>query len=535
MLTITLVAFEALAVSTVMPIAARELGGLELYGWVFSAFMLGSLIGIVVVGGLIDRRGLALPFAVGLSLFAVGLLIGGLAPSMQVLVVSRFIQGLGAGTIQPIAYVAIARTLPESLRPRMFATLSTAWVVPGLVGPAIAGTIGEAVGWRYVFLGLLPLIALAGALTLGALRAVVAAPPRTSVPDRRLPLALIVALGAGLVTVGLTIGQPVPTVVLTGIGLVVGIYALRRLTPPGTLVARPVLPAAVLLRGILTFAFFSVDAFVALTLVEWRGVSATEAGLALSAATITWTAGAWTQARGASRWPTHRFVAAGFAVTTLGLASFLLVLRQDVNWLIAVPTFALTGFGMGLAYSPLALIVLREAPANGQGAATSALSLSDSLGTALGTGVTGALVAFSIRSTGEPAAGLQVAFAVAVAVGFGGLLAHAPSSWARRGGAASRRAARSRKVPRWPAQPRLRPRPRRLRHRCHAPDARPATPAMSKPGMPAVDFGRPRHPRRRRPTMEVPISCLPRNSARRSARSPTSRSPASSSTTSPRC
>ena len=541
-LTITLVAFEALAVSTVMPIAARELGGLELYGWVFSAFMLGSLIGIVVVGGLIDRRGLALPFAVGLSLFAIGLLIGGLAPSMQVLVVSRFIQGLGAGTIQPIAYVAIARTLPESLRPRMFATLSTAWVVPGLVGPAIAGTIGEAVGWRYVFLGLLPLIALAGALTLGALRAVVAAPPRTSVPDRRLPLALIVALGAGLVTVGLTIGQPVPTVVLTGIGLVVGVYALRRLTPPGTLVARPVLPAAVLLRGILTFAFFSVDAFVALTLVEWRGVSATEAGLALSAATITWTAGAWTQARGASRWPTHRFVAAGFAVTTIGLASFLLVLRQDVNWLIAVPTFAITGFGMGLAYSPLALIVLREAPANGQGAATSALSLSDSLGTALGTGVTGALVAFSIRSTGEPAVGLQVAFALAVAVGFGGLLltrrlrARAAAVPVTAGGEVSQGAevagaSATRRRPRR----RPRPRPRRLRHRCHAPDARPATPAMSKPGMPAVDFGRPRHPRRRRPTMEVPISCLPRNSARRSARSPTSRSPASSSTTSPRC
>ena len=161
-LTITLVAFEALAVSTVMPIAARELGGLELYGWVFSAFFLGSLIGIVVVGGLIDRRGLALPFATGLSLFGVGLLIGGLAPSMQVLVVARFIQGLGGGTIQPIAYVAIARTLPESLRPRMFAMLSTAWVVPGLVGPAIAGTIGEALGWRYVFLGLLPLIGLSG-------------------------------------------------------------------------------------------------------------------------------------------------------------------------------------------------------------------------------------------------------------------------------------------------------------------------------------------------------------------------------------
>src|SRR3990172_12274810 len=126
-LTITLVAFEALAVSTVMPTVARELGGIELYGWVFSAFFLGSLIGIVVVGGAIDRRGLALPFALGLGVFAIGLLVGGLAPSMPVLVGARFVQGLGAGTIPPIAYVAIGRSLPEPLRPRMFATMSTAW------------------------------------------------------------------------------------------------------------------------------------------------------------------------------------------------------------------------------------------------------------------------------------------------------------------------------------------------------------------------------------------------------------------------
>ena len=147
-LTITLVGFEALAISTVMPIVAREIGGLELYGWVFSAFFLGSLIGIVMVGGAIDRGGLAVPYAAGLVLFAIGLLGGGLAPSMPILVAARLIQGLGAGTIQPIAYVAIGRTLPESLRPRMFATLSTAWVLPGIVGPAIAGTVGDSIGWR---------------------------------------------------------------------------------------------------------------------------------------------------------------------------------------------------------------------------------------------------------------------------------------------------------------------------------------------------------------------------------------------------
>ena len=425
-LTITLVAFEALAVSTVMPIVAAELGGFELYGWVFSAFFLGSLIGIVVVGGLIDRGGLAVPFVGGLGLFAVGLLIGGLAPSMPVLVAARLIQGLGAGAIQPIAYVAIGRTLPELLRPRMFATLSTAWVLPGVVGPALAGAVGQTVGWRYVFLGLLPLIALSGGLTLGALRTVAAAPNaadgRARERARRLPLAIAVAVGAGMVTVGLTTGQIGPTVFLTTGGLLIGIVALRRLTPPGTLVARPVLPAAILLRGVLTFAFFAVDAFVSLTLVTWRGLSATEAGIALTASTVAWTAGAWIQARGSSRWPTHQFVRAGFAFLVLGLASFMLVLHRDITWLVALPTFALAGLGMGLSYSPLALIVLREGTPQDQGATMGALSLSDVLGTALGTGVSGAIVAASVRATGMPVDGLAAAFGVAIAVGLAGLL-----------------------------------------------------------------------------------------------------------------
>lgn len=425
-LSVTLIGFEALAISTVMPIVAIELGGLELYGWVFSAFFLGSLIGIVVVGGAIDRGGLAVPYALGLGLFGAGLLIGGLAPSMPILVAARFLQGLGAGTLQPIAYVAIGRTLPEALRPRMFATLSTAWVLPGVFGPVIAGTVGDSIGWRFVFLGLLPLIAVAGALTLGALHAVVAAPVTTDVEAqaawrRRLPLALTVALGAGLLTVGLTTGEPGPTVVLSVIGVSIGVFGLHRLTPAGTLVVRPVLPAAVALRGILTFAFFGVDAFVALLLVGWRGVSAAEAGLALTAATIAWTAGSWTQARGADRWPTHRFVRVGFAVTLIGLSGMLIVLRQDVSWLVAIPTFGVAGFGMGLAYAPLALIVLREAPRETQGAATSALSLTDSLGTALGTGIAGAIIAAGLRSSGEPAAGLAVAFTVSIAVGLIGL------------------------------------------------------------------------------------------------------------------
>ena len=253
-----------------MPDVAAEFGeaGTNLYGWAFTAFFLGTLIGIVAAGGLV-ARGLAAPFLGGLGLFAIGLLIGGLAPTMQVLVPARFIQGLGAGAIPPVAYVAIARSMPEELRPRMFAWLSTAWALPGVMGPAIAGIVGDTIGWRAVFLGLLPLVVIAAVTTTPALRAV--APPPEAVDAeaqaaaslrRRLPLAVLVAAGTALFTAAITTGEPLALVGLALPGLAVGVFALRRLTPPGTLRAAPGMPTAVLIRGLATFGFFAVDAYV---------------------------------------------------------------------------------------------------------------------------------------------------------------------------------------------------------------------------------------------------------------------------------
>ncbi len=428
-LTVTLVAFEALAVSTVMPIVAADLGGLELYGWVFTAFMLASLIGIVVAGALIDRRGLGLPFGAGLGLFAIGLVIGGLAPTMEILVLGRFIQGLGAGVVPPVAYVAIGRSLPESLRPKMFATLSTAWVLPGVIGPAIAGVVADVLDWRVVFLGLLPLLGIAVAISFRAVAAIGApADPEggehraAASMRRRLPLAIAVALGAGLALAGLTSAGIELTVVLVVAGLVIGLPAIARLTPAGTLRAARGLPTAVLMRGILTFTFFGVEAYVALTLVDGRGLSATQAGLTLTAATITWTAGSWIQARFASRVAPERFITVGLAVVIVGLAGFALVLHPSISPWFSIPTIAISGIGMGLAYSPTTLIILSRAAPTEQGSASAALSLADSLGTALGTGVTGAFVAGAARNGFPSTDGLAPGFAVAIAVALAGLL-----------------------------------------------------------------------------------------------------------------
>lgn len=442
-LTVTLVASEALAVSNIMPIVDRDLAGgnSELYGWVFSGFFLGNLIGIVVAGLLVDRGSLVRPFALGLSLFSIGLLVGGLAPSMEVLVAARVVQGLGSGAIPAVAYVSIARALPEPLRPKMFATMSTAWVLPGVFGPALAGFIADAFNWRLVFLGLLPLIAVAALMTLPAVAAVGPAVGSVDAETasanqarRRLPLALVLAAGAGMLVAGLTDAELFPGVPLIVAGALLAGFAFRMLTPPGTLRAARGLPTAILLRGVLTFAFFTADVYVPLALQGWRGTSATVAGLALTAATLTWTAGAWTQAHFISRYGARPFIRTGFAVVALGVLGFGAILSPAVPLPIGVFAWAVAGLGMGLAYAPLSLTVLREAPPESQGAATAGLQLSDVLGTALGAGAGGALIAFGHRAGAEAWVGLAWAFGIGVIAAVvgsilaGRLRAHLPAS-----------------------------------------------------------------------------------------------------------
>ena len=427
--TITLVALESLAIGTVMPLVADELGDLQLYGWVFSAFFLGNLVGVVVAGGALDRMPLGRPFAIGLGLFAAGLLIGGLAQSMPMLVGARFIQGLGGGAVAPTAYVAIGRCLPERLQPQMFAMLSAAWVAPGVIGPSIAALVGEGPGWRWVFLGLLPFLAVAGTLALSALRHVpAAAPPEehaaAAATIRRLPNALLAAVGAGTLVASLTAEDARLLVAGSALGLVLLVPAFRRLTPAGTLAMAAAVPAAVLLRGILTFAFFGGDAYLPLLLQTWRDTPATLTGLVFTTTTIAWSGGTWFQARRIDRVGPRRFIAIGFALVAVGSLLTVLAVVPGVPPEISIVTWSLTGIGMGFAYSALTLVVLRRSATTEQGAASSSLQLSDILGTALGAGVGGAITAVGERNGGDGLGwALGVVFLVTVGVALAGLLA----------------------------------------------------------------------------------------------------------------
>jgi MFS family permease len=415
-LAVTFVAFEALAVATILPVVGRHLGDLRLYGWVFSAFLLSSLIGIVLAGTLADRVPLGRPMLAGLALFAAGLVIGGTAPDMPVLVAGRAVQGLGAGVVPSVAYVAISRCYPEECRPRMFAVLSTAWVVPGLIGPAIAALVAAAFGWRWVFLGLLPLVAVAGVLVVLALRRV---PPPAHPGTARVPYLAVLGVvgGAGVALASLSSGV-LPAVIVGGIaGGALLAVSLRRLMPPRYLSARPGLAATILSRALLTCCFFAGDAYVPYAIVTVRHAPTALAALALTASTLTWTAGSWVQARCIARYGPRRLVRPGECLVTVGLGLMCVVLLPSVPPALGILAWGIAGGGIGTAYAPLTVTTLNRAAPGEEGRATSALQLCDVLGQALGTGVAGSIVAAGAAGIGHrPGVALAFSFGISVAL-----------------------------------------------------------------------------------------------------------------------
>ena len=416
-LTITFIASEALAVVTIMPVVAHDLGGLSLYGWVFSAFMLGSVVGIVAAGREADRRGPAIPFVAGVVLFGAGLAIAGLAPTMAILVAGRVLQGVGAGAVPSVAYASIGRSLPGPLRPRMMALLSTAWVLPGLAGPALAAEVAHLFGWRWVFLGLLPVVAVAGSIAVPAL--IRLGPPRSGQPGAPPRIdGLPVAAGATMILAGLSLaagsGAILAGVALLLAGGAVGVPAVRRLVPPGTLTARPGLPATILIRGLLTFAFFGADAFVTLTITLERHRTPVVASIAVTGATLAWTAGAWMQARLSDTWEGRRLVRIGLVIVLAGIAGMVLVLQPRIPVAVGLAAWTVAGLGMGLGYAPTSLMMLRMARPGREGQTSASLNLADVLGTAIGIGVGGAAVAAG--AGGDLRLGLTAAFAIAAAV-----------------------------------------------------------------------------------------------------------------------
>lgn len=401
-LLVTLLAFENMGVSTAMPRMVADLDGNELYAWPFLAFLAASVVATVLSGRVSDLRGPRPSLLFGPALFLVGLIVAGLAQDMPQLLVGRVLQGIGGGAQVVALYVLIGLVYPERDRPAVFGLLASAWVVPSLVGPALSGWLTEVVSWRWVFLGLAPFVLVGVLLLVPVLRGL---PQHT--PDRNtrrgLPLAALGA-GFGVAALSWSAQHPRGVTLLIGLaGLVVLVPALRVLLPKGTLTARRGLPVTILARGLLAGSFFAAEAFIPLTLTAVHGYSAIAAGIPLTLSALGWSSAAWWQSRKPDI-PREKLVRWGFALNAAGIAGVTLIAPSwGPAW--ATPVlWAVAGAGMGLAMSSLSVLTLGASSEVDRGFNSSALQISDMLGSALLVGLGGVLVTTFASATAPTAA-----------------------------------------------------------------------------------------------------------------------------------
>ncbi len=388
---VTLIAFEAMAVGTAMPSAVAELDGVAWYAWPFSAFLVTSVVGMVVGGEVGDRRSPRPGVLAGVLLFAAGLLIAGIAQHMAVLVLGRAVQGLGAGAVIVLLYVIAGQAYSSELRPRLFGAFAAGWVLPALIGPLAAGLITTHLGWRGVFLLLLPLVGAGLALLLSA------GPDqpveREPAADRRSNAPWALLTGAGIAALQYAAQRLDPAaVVLAVVGGLALAAGLRRLLPRGTVRARRGIPAVVACRGLAAGAFFGMDALLPFVLTEQHGWSASTAGLPLTAGAVGWVVAAQLQGRRAEV-PRQRVLRAGFVLLTLGLAATATVAVPAFGGWPAYLTWFVAGAGMGLSMPSVGVLLLDLSPEAERGANSAALQISDVTGSALCIGLSGVLVA----------------------------------------------------------------------------------------------------------------------------------------------
>jgi predicted MFS family arabinose efflux permease len=374
-----------------MPFAVRDLHATSWYALTFGGYLTASIVALIFSGERSDATGPLVPFAAGLASFVAGLLISAAAPGIALFIAGRALAGFGAGLIIVPLYVIAARSYAPDVQPRILAAMASAWVIPSIAGPALAGLIVQLAGWRYVFYCVPPLAVPAAALVLPRLirhRHEAAGGPAGRARSRM--------HWAALAATGLALGQYAAQdfskrgAIIGGIAVGLLALSLPRLLPRGTLAARRGLPALILMRGVLAGAFFGTEAFIPLMLVAQRHLSAGLAGLALTGASTSWAVGSWVQARARRDASRARLIAIGATLLAGGIAAVALAALPTVSPAFADAGWVIAGLGMGLGLTSVNVETLRLSVSHDQGVNSAALQLSDVLGSAICIAVAGA-------------------------------------------------------------------------------------------------------------------------------------------------
>ena len=411
-------AMEATVVSTAMPTVIATLGGLAHYSWVFSAYLLTSTASVPIWGRFSDLYGRRRMYLTGIAIFLLGSMLSGAATSMTALIVSRTIQGLGAGAIIPLSMTIVGELYTLAERARTQALFSGVWGVASIAGPLAGGFITDTLSWRWVFYLNLPFGLLAGAVIL------------LSYPHTRRAKAVRVDwLGAALlfssistllIALGADAGGLAWAFAAAAVALLASFVAVERRVPdpilPLDLLRNPLIARTFIVVFLVGMALFGVIAFIPLFVQSVMGTTATGAGRALTPLFLGWVIMSIAAARLTVKLGYRGLAVTGSLLLTMGFVGLALVGADSPRSAVLV-SGTLIGSGMGLSMLSLLLAVQHGVPRSHLGLATSLNQFSRSIGAAVGISAMGALMTRQLTGISLPGGAEAVAATGAMLTG----------------------------------------------------------------------------------------------------------------------
>lgn len=398
---VALQAMETFIVSTLLPSVVGDIGGLELFAWNTTVFIIASIVATIFAAVRPFGFGPRGSYIFAAMSFGVGSLICGLAPAMEVMLIGRAVQGFGAGLLTAMSYAMIRIVFPQHLWGRGFALISSVWGVSTLIGPAVGGVFATYDAWRWAFLILVPASGLLGLLALRAIPSRSDESGMQAVPVLQIVLLIGAITGisvASVLTEGtLLAGSLIVLSVLAVVAL--GIIDRRtsaRLFPLGTFSASSVLAPLFAMMLLINAAIIS-DMFVPLFLQRLHGQSPLIAGYMVALVAVGWSSGSmitssWTGARA------RALLVLGPLLQTAGAIGLALFVARDNRIGELLPLFPiglsllLLGLGIGVSWPQVSSRLLQAAPQGERDLTSASISMVQLFAAGLGAAVAGVIV-----------------------------------------------------------------------------------------------------------------------------------------------
>lgn len=394
-------AMEATVIATAMPTVVADLGGLELYGWVGSVYLLGSTVTMPLYGKLSDLYGRRALVLVGIALFLLGSFASGLSQTMIQLIVFRGLQSLGAGGLQTLAFTITADLYTAEQRARMQGLFGAVWALAGMSGPFLGGVIVKYLSWRWVFFVNVPIGLLAAALY-GAFFFEKLERRRV-----RLDLAGAASLSTAVVAVLLAASRVVPVVTIP-----LGVAAIAAFIRAEKRAEEPVLPLELMrqrtiatgsvLGAAVGGTMMATVTYLPLYVQGVLGETPTAAGATLAPMLLGWPLAAVIAGRILARVAFRPPIVGGWLLVTVAMAYAAYDIHRGANLTALRAAMFATGAGLGFVNTPLILAVQESVGWKERGTATATSTFFRTIGAAIAVGALGAVLASLLVGVIDP-------------------------------------------------------------------------------------------------------------------------------------